>query len=198
MPPISRRKFVALTATSIAAAPLALRASPAGGAITTQEVVDRIQKNIGVEWKPDSIDTFKAGDPATIVTGIVTTALASLDVLGRAVKTGANLVITCDQTFYTHGDSPTPPVRRGFPGAPPPAPAGPDPVFSAKDDFLKKHNLVVWRFSEHWRMRVGPILTHRGWALRWAGGSLPTPATRRASRFRRCRWTRWCSMWRSR
>ncbi len=68
MPQISRRKFVALTATGMAAAPLGLLASPAGGAITAQEIVGRIQKNIGVAWKPDSVDTFKAGDPATVVT----------------------------------------------------------------------------------------------------------------------------------
>src|SRR3984885_14964560 len=118
---ISRRKFVALTATGVATAPLGLMARSIGGAVTAQEIVDRIKKNIGVEWKPETVDTFKAGDPSTAVTGIVTTALASLDVLGRAVKAGANLIVTCEPTFYTHGDLPTPPVRRGFPGAPPPA-----------------------------------------------------------------------------
>jgi putative NIF3 family GTP cyclohydrolase 1 type 2 len=184
MPEISRRKFVALTATSIAAAPLALRASALGGAVTAQHVVDRIQKNLGIDWKPDTVDTFKAGDPATVVTGIVTTALASLDVLGRAVKAGANLIVTCEPTFYTHGDSPAPPVRRGFPGAAPataPTPAVPDPVFSAKADFLRKHNLVVWRFNEHWRMRQpDPYAQGLGVALGWskfADASDPTRFT---------------------
>lgn len=37
---------------------------------------------------------------------------------------------------------------------PPPGPPPPDPVFSAKDDFIKKHNLVVFRLSDHWRMRT--------------------------------------------
>jgi putative NIF3 family GTP cyclohydrolase 1 type 2 len=180
MPQISRRKFVALTATSIAAAPLALRASAPGGAVTARDVVDRIQKNLGVDWKADSVDTFKAGDPATAVTGIVTTALASLDVLGRAVKAGANLIITCEPTFYTHGDSPTPPVRRGLPGATP-EPTAADPVFSAKNEFLRKHNLVVWRFSEHWRLRQpNPYAQGLGVALGWskfADASDPTRFT---------------------
>ena len=26
-------------------------------------------------------------------------------------------------------------------------------MFSAKDAFIRKHNLVVWRFSDHWRLR---------------------------------------------
>jgi putative NIF3 family GTP cyclohydrolase 1 type 2 len=153
MHPISRRKFVALIATGVAATPLA---RSIGGAVTAQEVVDRIKKNIGVDWKSESVDTFKAGDPSTTVTGIVTTALASLDVLGSAVKAGANLIVTCEPTFFAKADTPTPPVRRGFgPGADiPPSPPPPDPVFSAKDDFIRKHNLVVWRFSDHWRLRT--------------------------------------------
>jgi putative NIF3 family GTP cyclohydrolase 1 type 2 len=150
MHPISRRKFVALIASSVAATPLA---RGIGGAVTAQEVVDRIKKNVAVDWKQETVDTFKAGDPSTAVTGIVTTALASLEVLGSAVKVGANLIVTCEPTFFAKADTPTPPARRGF-GPPdiPPLPPSPDPVFSAKDAFIKKHNLIVWRFSDHWRL----------------------------------------------
>jgi putative NIF3 family GTP cyclohydrolase 1 type 2 len=145
---LSRRKFVGL----VAAAPLLARS--VGATVTAQEVADRIRKNIGVGWKPDTVDTFKAGDPSTAVTRIVTTSLASLDVLNRAVNTGANLIITCEPTFYAKADAPTTPVRRPFgqPAAPLP-PSAPDPVFSAKDAFLKKHNLVIFRLSDHWRLR---------------------------------------------
>jgi putative NIF3 family GTP cyclohydrolase 1 type 2 len=154
---VSRRKFVALIATGIAAEPMA---RSIGGAVTAQEVVDRIKKNIGVGWKSETVDTFKAGDPSTAVTGIVTTALASLDVLGRAVTAGANLIVTCEPAFFGRADTPTPPVRRGFgpgstgPGAPTDTPPPSDPVFLAKDAFIRKHNLVVWRFSDHWRLRT--------------------------------------------
>src|ERR1700722_15874900 len=163
MHPISRRKFVALTATGVATAPLGLMARSIGSAGTAQEVIDRIKKNIGVAWKPETVDTFKAGDPSTDVTGIVTTALASLDVLGRAVKAGANLIFSCEPTFFARADLPTPPARRGPgpestgrdgpPDTSPPRPPA-DPVFSAKDAFIKKHNLVVFRFSDHWRLRT--------------------------------------------
>ncbi|MGC2406950.1 MAG: Nif3-like dinuclear metal center hexameric protein [Candidatus Cybelea sp.] len=153
---LSRRRFVTLTTAGIVAAPLTARSI--SGAVTAQDVVDRIRKNIGVDWKPDTVDTFKAGDPSTAVTGIVTTSLASLDVLTRAVKSGANLIITSEPTFYSKADTPTPPVRRPF-GQPASAPAAPlpppppDPVFSGKDAFIKKHNLVVFRLSDHWRLR---------------------------------------------
>ena len=94
-----------------------MRASELGGAATMRRsVIDRVRRNLRRGVEDDTVDTFKAGDPATAVTGIVTTALASLDVLGRAVKAGANLIITCEPTFYTHADTPTPPVRRGSSG----------------------------------------------------------------------------------
>src|SRR5215831_5704879 len=109
---ISRRKFVALTATGVATASLSRMAHASSGTITAQEIVDRIKKNIGGEWKPDTVDTFKAGDPSTRITGIATTSLASLDMLAQAVKAGANLIITSEPTFFAKADTPTPPARR--------------------------------------------------------------------------------------
>ncbi len=179
---ISRRRFVGLTATGVAAAPLALMARSIGGPVTAQQIVDRIQKNIGVEWKPETVDTFKAGDPSTVVTGIVTTNLASLDVLGRAVKTGANLIVSCEPTFYAKADSPTPPAPRGpGPASPAPSTSAPqpasDPVFSDKDAFIKTHDPVVWRFSDHWRLRTpDPFVQGLAGVLGWskfAGASDP-------------------------
>ena len=184
---ITRRKFVAMTATGVAAAPLVSMARSMGGAVTAQEVVDRIKKNIGVEWKPDTVDTFKAGDPSAAVTGIVTTSLASLDVLGHAVKKGANFIVTSEPTFYSRADTPTPPIPRRFergpngtvvPLEPPPGPPPSDPVFKAKDDFIKKHNLIVFRLSDHWRMRTpDPFAQGLGDAFGWskfAGAGDPT------------------------
>jgi putative NIF3 family GTP cyclohydrolase 1 type 2 len=153
---LSRRKFVTLTATGVATAPLMARSI--GRVLTAQQVVDRIKENIGVEWKADTVDTFKAGDPSTAVTRIITTSLASLGVLNHAVKSGANLIITSEPSFYSRADTPAPPVRRPFdqpssaPAAPLPSPP-PDPVFLGKEAFLKKHNLVIFRLSDHWRLR---------------------------------------------
>ena len=184
---LSRRKFVALTATGIATAPLAMKAHALGGKITAQDVLDRIKKNIGVDWKPDSVDTFKAGDPSTNITGIATTSLATLAVLDRAMKTGANLIVTSEPTYFSHADTPTPPVRRGFggpnavPSAQPNTPPPPDPVFTGKDEFIKKHNLVVLRLSDHWQLRKpDPCVQGLAAALGWPkvkadGGQVAIP-----------------------
>ena len=52
--------------------------------ITAQQVIERIQKEVGVPWRAQTVDTFKAGDPNTPVTGVAVTMMATLDVLQRA------------------------------------------------------------------------------------------------------------------
>src|SRR5207344_3285557 len=100
---------VALTASAAAAgAAFELPVVGAGAAPTAQEIVDRIKQHIGVDWSSDDVDTFKAGDPSTVVTGVVTTSMATLDVLQKAVQAGANFIITAAPTFYSRADASTP------------------------------------------------------------------------------------------
>ena len=143
---LSRREFVQLTTAGVAASPFVAGAA----APTAQEIVDRIKARLGVTWQASTVDTFKAGDPSTAVTGVVTTSLATIDILRRAVKSGANMVVTSGPTFYSRADSSTPPAGRGR-GAAPQAPV--DPVFAAKNEFIRANKLVVWRLSDHWRLR---------------------------------------------
>src|SRR3954451_1968979 len=108
---ISRREFVTLAALGAVAAPPALDAGLPRQAtsITAQEIVDRIRQKLGNEWKAETVDGFKAGEPATAVTGIVTTAMATMVVLKQAVTAGANLIIPGEPTFYSKSDAATPP-----------------------------------------------------------------------------------------
>ena len=166
MADISRREFTAL-AVAAAAAPLA-SAAPLSAAdpITASALIDRIKKNVGAEWKPDSVDGVKAGDPSTIVRGIVTTSMATLAVLQQAVKAGANVVITAQPTFYSRADVPTPPPSRGAA-----APAEPisDRVFTAKQQFIDKNRLVIIRLSEQWKMRQpDPLAQGMAAAFGWS------------------------------
>src|ERR1051326_1148949 len=108
--------------------------------ITAREVVAEIQKQVGVEWQKETVDTFKAGNPGTPVTGIAVTMMATMDVLQRASAKGLNLVITHEPTFYAHLDTP-----EGMPEN--------DPVWAEKRAFIQKHGMVVWRFHDHWHMR---------------------------------------------
>jgi putative NIF3 family GTP cyclohydrolase 1 type 2 len=108
--------------------------------ITAREVVAEIQKQVGVDWKKETVDTFKAGNPDTAVTGIAVTMMATMDVLQRASAKGLNFVITHEPTFYAHLDTP-----EGMPES--------DPVWAQKRAFIEKHGMVVWRFHDHWHMR---------------------------------------------
>ena len=108
--------------------------------ITAREIVAEIQKQVGVEWKKDTVDTFKAGNPDAPVTGVAVTMMATMDVLQRASAKGMNFVITHEPTFYAHLDKP-----EGI--------AESDPVWAEKRAFIEKHGLVVWRFHDHWHMR---------------------------------------------
>ncbi|HMF60460.1 MAG TPA: hypothetical protein VK595_08810, partial [Vicinamibacterales bacterium] len=78
---VSRRSFVIAGAATLASAGLARAQRPG---ITAQQVVARIRAGVGVPWRDTTVDTFKAGDPDTVVTGIATTAMATLGVLQRA------------------------------------------------------------------------------------------------------------------
>jgi putative NIF3 family GTP cyclohydrolase 1 type 2 len=162
MTEISRRQFAAVAAAA-AAAPFAPDGNLfAADPITAEQVIDRIRKNIGVEWKPDSVDAIKAGNPSTRITGIVTSSMATMEVLRQAVKSGSNFVVSAQPTFFGRADSPTPPAPRGG-GAP-----VPDRVFDAKNQFIIKNGLVVFRLSEHWKLRrPDPLVQGLAAALGW-------------------------------
>jgi putative NIF3 family GTP cyclohydrolase 1 type 2 len=157
MPRLSRREFVRLTTAGAAASPFVAQAVAQAAAPTAQQIVDRIKARLDVAWQATTVDTFTAGDPSTPVTGVVTTSLATLDVMRRAVKAGANMVVTSGPTFYSRADSSTPSAGRGR-GAPAAPPV--DRVFVAKHEFIAANRLVVWRFSDHWRLRSPDGFVH--------------------------------------
>src|SRR4051812_35517297 len=89
--------------------------------VTARDVIERIKQNVGVPWREQTVDTIKAGDRETPVTGIATTMMATFDVLRRAAASGKNLIITHEPTFYSHLD---------------------------RTDALKKENDAVWADKE--------------------------------------------------
>jgi putative NIF3 family GTP cyclohydrolase 1 type 2 len=107
---------------------------------TALEVIEEIKKKVGMPWMAETVDTFKAGDPQTRVTGIAVTMMATMDVLQRAVAKGDNLIITHEPTFYNHVDVPD-----GI--------AQSDAVWKEKREYIAAHGLAVWRFHDHWHKR---------------------------------------------
>lgn len=153
---------------------LALALPSAAQPPTARQVIERIKAHIGVPWRSQTVDTFKAGDPDTPVTGIATTMMATFDVIRRAQAEGKNLIITHEPTFYSHLDQ-TDAFEKEH-----------DAVWADKLKFIRDHKMVVWRFHDHWHLRrpdgvMEGVLRKLGWEKFYsAEGSiakLPAPLT---------------------
>lgn len=105
--------------------------------ITAQQVIDRIKTQPGTTWKDSSADVFLAGDPNTMVTGVVTSFTASIEVLKKAVAAGNNLIITQQPAYYSQTE----------------AYMMADPAYQYKKDYIEKNKLVLWRYYDNWNNR---------------------------------------------
>ena len=125
--------------------------------MTAREIVTRIQQQLAsqkINWRAETVDTFKAGDPETPIAGIATTGMATFNVLKRAAKAQRNFVITHEPTFYNHQDQTTALAQ--------------DPTYEAKQRFIKENQLVVWRFHDHAHaLRPDPLVAGSARALGW-------------------------------
>ncbi|MBZ0317246.1 MAG: Nif3-like dinuclear metal center hexameric protein [Anaerolineae bacterium] len=104
-------------------------------AITIEEAIATIVKNIPGAPFPDTVDTVKTGDTSQVVKGIIVTFLTSCEIIEQAVQQNANFIITHEPTFYNHAD------QTDW--------LADDPVYQAKRRMIAEHNLVVWRFHDY-------------------------------------------------
>jgi len=145
----TRREFlVAAAAGTMVAGRMERRAR------TIQEIIN-ICKEVAPDVSQDStVDTVKFGDPTQEIRGVATTFLATNEVIWEAARSGCNLLITHEPTFYNHFD------ETNW--------LADDPVYLAKRKLLEDFGMVVWRFHDHWHARtpdgiaVG-VLKHLGW-----------------------------------
>jgi putative NIF3 family GTP cyclohydrolase 1 type 2 len=113
---------------------------PASLAITAQEIADRIRTSAGAPARPNTVDGIKAGDPATVITGVATTVVASIDVLKRAAAAKQNFIVAHEPTFYGANDDPGPRAQ--------------DPLYLAKKALIDEHKLVIYRLYDQWNGRT--------------------------------------------
>ncbi|MBZ5609945.1 MAG: Nif3-like dinuclear metal center hexameric protein [Acidobacteriia bacterium] len=148
---LTRKRFLELATPALCS--IAARGQSADR-LTARQLVERIQRHVGVPWQSSTVDTFKAGNPDTPLKGIATTMMATLDVIERAARSDKNMVITHEPTFYNHEDN-----TQSFAG---------DKVLAAKLDFIARNDMVVWRFHDHWHARrPDGITTGMAKALDW-------------------------------
>lgn len=104
--------------------------------MNVQEVIDRILLDCcGGRKLEKTCDVLASGNPDVQVTGIVTTFMATVDVIKEAVKIGANMIITHEPTYFTGLDAIDWTQN--------------DPVYLAKKKLIDDYGIVIWRFHDH-------------------------------------------------
>lgn len=108
--------------------------------LTAGEVVARIKTNLGFPWRTTTYrDTFKFGGPDTVVKGIATTMFCSYGAILRATEQGCNMIIPHEDTYWNDPDKID--IVSG------------DPGYKLKTDFMREHNVVVFRMHDHMHAR---------------------------------------------
>jgi putative NIF3 family GTP cyclohydrolase 1 type 2 len=135
----NRRDFITktlLTTGALAAGPSFIQAmSNMPQSLTVQQVIDIIMKDLGGTIASTSVDTIKYGKPDTVVTGIITTMFATMDIIAQAKALEANFIIAHEPTFYNHTDDKSW-VKK-------------NDVLTDKLSTLGKDGIVVWRFHDY-------------------------------------------------
>lgn len=163
-----RRKFLitslkAALATTLINVPVIGRASGyRETALTVQNVIDIILKDIAGAPLKATVDTIKIGSADYIVSGIITTMFATVKVIEEAIKLHANFIIAHEPTFYNHYDD----IKW----------IDKNEVVEQKMELLKKHKITIWRFHDYWHMHqpdgiIYGVIKKTGWQNYYKSGN---------------------------
>lgn len=100
-----------------------------------KDVIKGMIEKCGIEPLKSTCDRIVAGSPETEVKGIVTTFMATAEVIEKAHALGANMIITHEPTWFT-GDDRKDWLER-------------DSVYLRKQELLDRYGMTVWRFHDH-------------------------------------------------
>lgn len=100
-----------------------------------KQVIDTILNEFGGPKFDQTVDTLICGNPETEVSGIVTTFMATVDVIKKAAAVGANMIITHEPTYFTGYDQKDWLIN--------------DEVFIKKQKLIDDNKIAIWRFHDH-------------------------------------------------
>jgi putative NIF3 family GTP cyclohydrolase 1 type 2 len=128
--------------------------------MNVKQVVDVIIAACDTAPLTETCDRLIAGDWEAEVAGIVTTFMATTDVIQAAIAKGANLIITHEPTYFTHDDD-----TDWLDG---------DPVYALKQKLIAAHDINIWRFHDHMHA-ARPDMIYAGLdeVLGWADYGIP-------------------------
>ena len=100
------------------------------------EVIDRILTDSCGDFRfENTCDLIISGSGDTEVKGIVTTFMATVDVIREAIETGHNMIITHDPKYFAGAD------RTEW--------LKDDKVYIAKKKLIDDNKIVIWRYHDH-------------------------------------------------
>jgi putative NIF3 family GTP cyclohydrolase 1 type 2 len=106
--------------------------------MNVREVVNRIIAAFDAPPLEKTCDQLMTGDWDCEVTGIVTTFMATIEVIHDAIARGANLIITHEPTYFTGRDHTDWLLE--------------DEVYLRKQQLLDEHHMNIWRFHDRMHM----------------------------------------------
>lgn len=108
--------------------------------MTVQDIIDLTIMKTNVKPLPadKTCDLLMVGSKDMEVTKIVTTFMATVEVIKKAIEIGANLIITHEPTWFTGKDLTDWLLQ--------------DPIYVEKRKLLEKHQIAIWRFHDHMHM----------------------------------------------
>ena len=108
--------------------------------MTVREFIDKIIEKTGVTPLPEekTCDHLMTGSEDMEVKGVVTTFMATIDVIKETIKLGANFIITHEPTWFSGADD-TEWLEN-------------DPVYLEKKKLLEEHHIAVFRFHDYMQM----------------------------------------------
>lgn len=175
---LARRRFISqITKASLAAGFVLTAGDVVAGSLvhvrksyTVGDIMDMILKEIPGAPLSKTVDTLKSGNRDMVVTGIITTMFATIEIIEQAIKTGANFIIAHEPTFYNHTDD-TSWVT-------------PNHIVQQKQELLEKNKITVWRLHDYLHSFVPDsvqygVVEKAGWLSYYNPGSrvLRLPAT---------------------
>jgi putative NIF3 family GTP cyclohydrolase 1 type 2 len=124
-----------LLAAGAASAGMAATGAQAQRTLTAGAILERMKTQVGGPWRDGGVDHFTVGGPETVVRGIATVMMCSLDALKDSLKAGCNMVITHEPTWWSHPDR----VDE----------LQDDPLYKAKLEYVTRNNMVVYHMHDH-------------------------------------------------
>jgi len=103
---------------------------------TVKQVIDIALSETPGAPLAKTVDQIRAGSLDQQVTGIVTTTFPTIDVINKAIKAGANMIISHEAAFYNNDDN----LSR----------VKDDDIIKYKTELLEKNKIAIWRFHDSW------------------------------------------------